>query len=594
MKHVSRRDFIHAGCAVAAACLPGSASAWFHGSPVVVAPVELTFIFYGQSNMGGMFSAAASPPAASANTSFYDPTTGWGSVPGANGIREFMNAMVAATGVPCRAINGSVGGVPIEALLDESPGGLLDLFYDQMAAAGVTDADMCLFHQGEGNTNTVGPTSEATYKTAISDLHSKLATHLGLTKSQLPFVQASLTTYGGSPGANTDDTWSTIRTAQFRAAQEQPNVWFSHSNMDAVRTDVYHFDGASQGRAGKRYAQTAKFILGLGGGPAHFEITGATVVSDTVTRCTITHTNGATDFTPTTGITGAEASGDNGGSWVAATGARVNGTTIDFTHSSLVTTSQRKFRYQFGMAPDVSAPLKDNSTLALPLTFTPDIISPTPLSILPIPTPRGSVTLTGSGQIQTATSIPIGASTPSRYLMFSKVGGGNSAGTVLTVTPNIGSAVIATLIRNQGNIKIFGALLPSDADDAVTVDVSIDYQGNPFNNTLFYTWSVPSGDVASTTPTGSNGSTTAAATVGSATVATTDGGFMIVAARSSNASSNTAVISGTETFAERVDFSAGLQQTVADASDVATDAANAVSVTYTQSGTIDLALAAWR
>lgn len=563
-------------------------------------PVDLTFIFYGQSNMGGMFSAAASPPAASANTSFYDPNTGWGAVPGANGIREFMNAMVAATGVPCRAINGSVGGVPISALLDDSPGGLLDLFYQQMAAAGVTDADMCLFHQGEGNTNTIGPTSESTYKTAISDLHGKLATYLGLTKAQLPFVQAGLTTYGGSPGANTDDTWSTIRTAQFHAAQEQANVWFSHSNMDAVRTDVYHFDGASQGRAGKRYAQTAKFILGLGGGPAHFEITGATVVSDTVTRCTITHTNGATDFTPTTGITGAEASGDNGGSWVATTGARVNGTTIDFTHSSLVTTSQRKFRYQFGMAPDVSAPLKDNSTLALPLTFTPDIISPTPLSSLPIPTFRNNVTLTGSGQVQTATGITIGPAAPLRYLIFAKVGGGNSASTVLTVTPNVGTPVIVgvtpdtAIIRNQGNIKIFGALLPADADTATTVDVSIDYLGNPFNNTLFDTWTIPSGDMVSTTPVGSNGSTTAAATVGSSTVATTDGGFMIVAARSSNASSNTAVISGTETFAERVDFSSGLQQTIADASDVATDAANAVTVTYTQSGTIDLALAAWR
>lgn len=553
----------------------------------------MVFILYGQSNMGGFISAGLTPPAAAAGTSFYDKTTGWGAVPAANGVREFLNAVKTASGVPCAAICGAITGSTIGFLADETPSGGAGQFYTQMAAAGVLDGEMCVFMQGEGNANTIPATSEISYKTAISDLHAKLCTHFSRTKAQFNFIQAGLTTYGGAAGADTDATWSTIRTAQFHAAQEQPNVYLSHSNMDGVRTDTYHLDPASQGRAGQRYAQTVKFLLGLGGGIAHFEITSGAVIDATHTNVTIAHSSGATDFTPVSAATGFEVSGDNGANWSAPTGtSRIDGSTIQLTHASLATNNQRKLRYQYGMLPNVSAPIKDNGALALPLTFTPDIISPTPLASLPLPTFIESRTLTGATQIQTASGIPIGAAAPLRYLIFGAVGvPGNGT---LTVTPNVGSVVTATLIKRQGTVSIYGALLLADANTATTVSVSLDYGVNPFGNTLFDTWTVPSSDMTSTTPVGSNGVTTAAgSTVGSTPVATTSGGFIVAISRSDN-TANSGTISGTETFAQRINVSAGIQQTAADASGVATNAASTVTTTYTAAGTIDLAAVSWR
>lgn len=563
--------------------------------------VGILIIMYGQSNMANMSITSASPPSAAAGTTYFSGSA-WGAVPAGNGVREFLNAVTTATGVPAAAINGSISGSTIEYLRDETASGGAGLFYAQMAAAGVTDGELCIFMQGEGNANTAPATSEASYKNSISDLHGKLAAHLGRTKAQFPFVQAGLTTYGGTPDSNTDDTWSTIRTAQFHAAQEQPNVYFSHSNMDGARQsgDVYHLDAASQGRQGKRFAQTVNSILLGTGGPAHFEITGAATVDGTHTNVTIAHSFGATDFTPTSGITGFQVSGDNGGTWIPASGARIDASTIQLTHSSIATDNTRALRYQYGMLPDVSAPVKDNGANALPLTFTSDTIIPTPLATLPVPTLRtgtGMSQLTGNGQVQTASAIPIGPATARRLIILGTQGGNNNI-TSITFTPNVGSAVTATIVRAATSLAAIAyAVLGADADTATTVSISVDYGVNPFSGTRYSLWTVPSGDLSSPTPTGTGTirNVSAASTI-AVTLNTSAGGFMVGSVYAgTNPSSPNYTWSGTDTWTKRTDNNiGGTGGSNADASNVSTNAANSVSVALATTSTASLAVVAWR
>lgn len=574
--------------------------------------VGIVFALYGQSNMGGLTSVAASPPAASANTAFVSTSTHlWGAVPGANGIRELLNAVTASTGVPCGAINGSVTGAVISFLMDETPSGGLGQFYSAMTTAGVTDAEMVLWMHGEAAANTNPPTIAADYKANVSTLHGLMAAHFGRTKAQLPFVIEGLTTYGGTPGANTDDTWSRIRTALFEIPQEQPFTHFSHSNMDGVRApaDVYHLDGASQGRAGKRLAQTVKFLLGLGGGEAHFEITASAVIDATHTDITVAHSSGATDISPASGITGFDVTGDNGATWITATGARQSASVVRLTHASIATDSRRKARYQYGMLPDVSAPVADNSTLALPLTYTRDELMPTPLSVVPVLSYRFSNSLVGSGTSQTMTGVPIGPAAIRRMIVLSLEGtGGISSGISMTVTPNVGTVKSATQTKPQGGsngVSIWQAVLDADADTATQIDVAVTYVSNPFGGNRLGVWTIPSGDLVSTTATGTGGASSAVgtgATTVNATVNASAGGVILAVSRSTHVAGtdSAAISSGSgETFAQRQARDNTFNTVIADASQVAANAASSVTATYTNGASgagevLTIALAAWR
>ena len=365
---------------------------------------------------------SGSPPAAVANTYFYDGTS-ITSVPAADGIRTFMNAVATATGRTCLALNGSVGGVSI-SLLVKGQTAYTNLFAQINAVIQPSDQVMILWDQGEGDADASPHPDENTYKATIGQLHSDMASDMGRTKATCPFFVAGLGTTSVSDGTltsgTTDAAWQTVKNALFNASIEQaPYFHFSHSNIDLVRlpTDVYHYNGASQGLQGARFAQSVNSVLGLSSpsGDPYWLISSGATVDGTHTNINVTQRLG-TDFTPTSGGNGWEVSGDNGATWITATSVHNSATQLQLTHSSISTTNTRLVRYAWGLLPPnasgsnpPSALTFDNSSLSVPLNPTTWDIRPTSLSTLPVPTWRYAMeSYPQGGQIQTFSAIPLG------------------------------------------------------------------------------------------------------------------------------------------------------------------------------------------
>lgn len=575
------------------------ATGWYMG---------LLFVGYGQSNMGTFVSAQTAPiPTASAGTVTYDTTLGWctaglGQIVG-NGAIQFMNDMVA-TGVPIGMVQGAIAATDIDFLANDSPtdysgGGGLWRLEQILIAGGITDAEMMLYYQGEGSV----ARPEVSYLSFLSLMHQRQATFLGRTKAQFPFLLAGLAPYTGAPDPLlTNAGWSVIRTAHFHAAQQQTNMHFSHSDMDAVLADGLHLNGVSQQRGGDRFARTAQNILGLGGGEGHFEITGGTVVDATHTTISVTLIGSATDISPSSGITGFEVTGNNGATWISATGARASATTVTLTHASIATTSVRKVRYQYGLAPDVSAPLRDNSALTLPATYTADNISPTPLSAVPTPLWCGGYRSDTSGLVQSA-SFAIRPNATQLVIVTIAGRAGSSATPVVTVTPNVGTPITATQVANTADpgaigADIFQALLLSDANTATQVDVTWTVVSQPFGGNDINVWTIPSASLSSTSATDAQIGSAASANAASVNVNVSAGGFIIAAGATQDpATGDIGTLSGTETFATRYNqpgFS-GTCNTAGDASGCAANASSAVTVTFTGAASaINIAAATWR
>jgi len=557
-----------------------------------------TVLFYGQSNMNNMVSlSTGSAPAAAAGTTYFDDINlVWGAVPAADGLRNVLNALTVASGVPWRGINGSINATTIEYLMDTTPvTGGLGLFATKLALAGVTSADLALWMQGEGNANTASVTQARDYVTNLDTLHGSLATIVNRTKASLPFLVGGLTTYGDTDAPNTDETWWTIRKAHLDSAA-LTNVYFSHSNMDGARTggDPYHLNATSQARNGARFGQTLKAVLGFGGTAAHWEMSGGATIDATHTNISLSLIGTATDFTPTSSITGFEVTGNNGATWVTATGARSNATTIQLTHASLATTNLRKVRYQYGMLPDVSAPVKDNSALALPLTYTGDNITPTPVSTIPRPDYWGNAfDNSQTGTTQANSGIPIGPAAARRLVIVGLCGPTVDISSV-TITPNVGTAKSATVISKPANARAYlvYALLDADADTATTITVSVTYISNPFARTQMDVWAIVSGQLSSTTPVDTKTALVLANTVGSLNIATSAAGCVIAICSDSTAAQN-GVISGAETYAQRR-FLGLIACVAADSSNNSASGSSAVTATYPSSGDISIAAASWR
>jgi hypothetical protein len=206
-------------------------------------------------------------------------------------------------------------------------------------------------------------------------MHNSFCTSFGRAKANLTFFTWGLAAFTGPADATNDDFgWARMRSTLFKLEANLPQVRYSHSTLDLPLSDTIHLTAAGHLESGKRIARTIKAFYGFGGNPAHFEITAGNVLTATTTRVTVTLV-GATDISPSSGITGFEVSGD-GTTWVTATAARTDATHVTLTHSSIAGAPARKVRYQYGMGPNVTAPLRDNSVLALPCTYTRDVITP--------------------------------------------------------------------------------------------------------------------------------------------------------------------------------------------------------------------------
>lgn len=166
-------------------------------------------------------------------------------------------------------------------------------------------------------------------------------------------------------GAITDAQADTIRKAQVQKAGDTGVYRVERTDLSR-NADGIHLDPTGFTNLGIRSAQAAAFAAGAATFYRGPQLTA--VVQKTATTYTGTITaSGGTDFTPATGITGFTA-------YDGASVAAISSVVRDSASGVLVTLAAApsalpSFRYMSGTAPDVSAPLRDNSSLALPLEY---------------------------------------------------------------------------------------------------------------------------------------------------------------------------------------------------------------------------------
>lgn len=557
------------------------------------APNYLDFIWYGQSNSLNHIGQVNSPPAAASGTQLWDPATGAWITPTGNGIREFLNAMTAATGRPCRAVYGGQSGVNIAALQKGAGTGYYETLMGRITASGANPSFIC-FHHGEGDANTASPTL-AGYQGSMDLLHGSIAGDLGKTRATLPMVISSLATVDAT-WTQPDSSWQTIKNAQATANDNYANIHYSHSNMDATLLDSVHWDGASYGRSGKRYARTILALMGSISTRPKWFATAAERVSTTTTRITVAHAMGS-DFTPTSGITGFELTGNNGVSWVSATGAREDATHILLTHADLGTT-ERKIRYHYGKAPNITAPVLDNSSLVNLLNFTMTDLTAAGAAVLPTITYASSGTSTNSSatQVRTGVTVPGSSEALLAIIGHAVVSGVSHSSCSVTAQPS-GTVIAATLVVQSGSLTpsaaIFQAQLPSGT---TSIDVTVNLSANPFQNGRIHVATIPVSQLSSTTKVGSGSQRTASSLTSTTTLATAAGGVIFaVGADSSVTAGNTGAISGTKSYVTRNSaLAAGGTHVVGDASNVDDDAESSVTVTFGNASNTTVIAASWR
>jgi hypothetical protein len=560
--------------------------------------IGIMIVMYGQSNMLMMSSVSdGSPPAANAATTYYTGSA-WGAVPAANGVRSLLNGVNAASGVPVGAMNGAISGVPIAWLMEGAGTGYFETLASWIDAVG--DAEIIVWLQGEGDAAGSGSTIPS-YVSNQGTLHSQLCSVTGRSKAQMPFVLAGL---GNTESSGTDANWDAMQRALLDCASTNASTYYSHSNMDVVRQagDVYHYDGASQGRNGARFAQSVATVLGYSTGFPRSSIVSAATVDATHTDVTISHSMG-TDFTPISGATGFELSGDNGGTWAAPSAVDHTGaTTMRLTHASLPTDSRRLLRYQYGKFPDVSNPVKNDGSLAAPLVESAGNIAPTPLAALPVATYRtNSALLTGSGANFSQSGLNIVNAASDLLLIATLTVGASQVLSAATITPNGGSPISAAIVKtdstNSVHASIIQFLIPSGTD-LTNCTFAATFAGSIFNAPRVGFWTVPQADLSSTTAVDKQTvSSASASTLSIPNLTTAVGGIIIAVSAQNTITANGNTWSGTEAFVERYDILAnGKYHSGADASNTGASAGGSV-VTSTWTGAASnmrVTAASWR
>ncbi|HSV26231.1 MAG TPA: hypothetical protein VLJ17_24805 [Xanthobacteraceae bacterium] len=514
-------------------------------------------LMYGQSNMSVLSTQTnGSPPSAASGTSCFQGNKGsssaWVAVPAANGIRQLLNNLNSLLGIAVAAIDLSVVGADIGFLSGSNWANVVN----NLNAMNVNgDFELLFFNQGENNAQSVPPNQfENEWVGDLQLIQSQALSQTGRSSAQLPIIVSSLATLKSPNTPSGGPWWAETQQYIYDAGTQAPNITYSHTDIfAALGADGLHMTGADCDKVGQMFAQTAGVIAGATSNYPHWYITSATLTDATHTTVGLTHSMG-TDFTPTSGITGFEVSGDGGATWLTPSAAvRTNATTITLTHSSLQT-SQRLVRYAYGTQPNVSSPIIDNSSIGVPLNYTPYWITCASPSI-PVPTfrPPGTKTVfnnsthicssvsnlaTGDGSVaQTVFLAVMQANTPTGVTLTPYPGGVINPGSA-------GSGIAMTLAASvSGGCSIWTCQIATGVESC---SIAAQYSG-VVAASVFDLWTVPTSLLNSATPVASAGKTmTPGDTTDSVTLQTNANGFVIVCAFQEDGA---AVFSGTENYA---------------------------------------------
>lgn len=172
-------------------------------------------------------------------------------------------------------------------------------------------------------------------------------------------------------GVINDAQAETIRNAQVQKAGD--TAIYRVERTDLTRNaDGIHLDPTGFTNLGIRCAQALSYALGSASYYRGPRLGSVLQTSPTAYVGTLTH-DGGTDFTPTSGITGLAAY-DGATPVTISSVARASANTIAITLAT-APAALPSFKIMYGTSPVVTAPLLDNSALALPLEFNDGVTS---------------------------------------------------------------------------------------------------------------------------------------------------------------------------------------------------------------------------
>jgi SGNH hydrolase-like domain, acetyltransferase AlgX/Carbohydrate esterase, sialic acid-specific acetylesterase len=286
-----------------------------------------------------------------------------------NGAIAFANRLIGKLAIPVGlldyAVNGS--GLRREAdwgtgyWADQSETGIYRRFIRGVADAGGS-VEYVLWLQGEADAAR-GTISEQQYQATLTAFIEHQVRADIVNGSRLPDLPFLIIGMPKRP-IGRDGPHQAVREAQWKVAEETPRCYLAATTLDLKNLGRQHLAPAAYATLGLRAAQTVLFLLDEARyyrGPA---VAGARKVNDARIDIRLLQ-RGGNDFGPPAGITG----------WQVLSGAasvpiadvvRMDPRTIRI-RLAMPAPGPVRLRYLFGAMPDARRPVRDNSSLELPL-----------------------------------------------------------------------------------------------------------------------------------------------------------------------------------------------------------------------------------
>lgn len=229
-----------------------------------------------------------------------------------------------------------------------------------LAAGGV---ELAVWNQGETDGRMLVP--EETYEADMKELLARL--RRDLENEALPIFLCQIGTH--DTNISNDAAYSAIRTAQ-HDLDDGENFFLAATEMEFERQDTAHYTTPGLNEIGRRVANSMLYYYGLSDYYRGPYIDGAVFTDETrtVIDVNVVH-RGGDDITPESGITGFSVLDGNTPA-VILSAVRQDADTIRLTLSAPVENSAR-VRYLYGLNPEHTNVVKDNTEMQLPLEATP-------------------------------------------------------------------------------------------------------------------------------------------------------------------------------------------------------------------------------
>lgn len=275
------------------------------------------------------------------------------------------NALVSALGIPVGLIDGSWNGSGLTVSSNGGQwisGGAAGNAYTASAnaiSAETSSVEACVWIQGEADAG--ASVTQSAYYTALGQMISLRRTDVG--NANLPYIVATLAR--DTSGTSTDTKRQNINLALVQKCGDA-NIFRVERYDLPLHTDGIHHTASGFTTLGNRVARAILAAIGSVSTYRGPRIASVVKVNATTFDINLTHDNGS-DFTPTTGITGLRVT-DGGTPVTVSSAVRQSASKVRIVLAS-APSALPVVQVAYGMGPDITGVLKDNSALTLPLEF---------------------------------------------------------------------------------------------------------------------------------------------------------------------------------------------------------------------------------